>query len=366
MIRNPEMAHTPNAEGNNMPCPSCGNENHAFAKFCAHCGGALPPATGAATFEHAGRNMPAHSREFFQAVIGDKHQDYYASAFQRFDRNGKTGISWNWAAFFTTFLWLMCRRMDNKAVIYILLHWLCGLLMVIIIVMILAVFDDKVIANLLIRAMISLYILAWWLLPPLYANALYYHHCNKKITNTKKWLPDRQEQLDLLRRTGGVSKKGLFGGVLLCLAAFFFMAVGLDVDRDYKTRAWFSKAATFGGAAAGFIARYHDQHQAFPDSLAQAGFSETPPDSVKSITVNRQNGIVIITMATTPSSVTGIFSSDPFKDKKLLLVPSHNENNGFIWKCMSHEIPERAFHAACRDRIDDRYHEQPPPSARSR
>ena len=50
--------------------------------------------------------------ELYTALIGKKRLDYYLKRFESFDdRGGGLIPSWNWAAFFFTWLWVLYRKM---------------------------------------------------------------------------------------------------------------------------------------------------------------------------------------------------------------------------------------------------------------
>lgn len=51
----------------------------------------------------------------------------------------------------------------------------------------------------------KLYLICIFVLPSIYANALYYHHCKEKILSVKASSPDLKRQLDELSGKGGTS-----------------------------------------------------------------------------------------------------------------------------------------------------------------
>jgi Tfp pilus assembly protein PilE len=129
--------------------------------------------------------------------------------------------------------------------------------------------------------------------------------------------------------------------IVLVIAFIAFIgilaAIAIPAYQDYTTRARLVEAVSIGDSAAESIAQYYYQHQAIPVSLEAAGFTASLPSSVKNIAVDSQNGVVNITMATTP-----------IEDKKLQLVPSLDTNNQIIWQCMSQEIPDKYLPGHCR------------------
>ena len=116
------------------------------------------------------------THELYQAAIGAPSQAYYLRHFARFDAAGKTGISWNWAAFVSTLNWLIFRKMWGVAC------WYAGVSGV----LVLAVFG---IGKLVLHfsdetewALILFFLLVSSLVPALFANAAYYRFCERKIT----------------------------------------------------------------------------------------------------------------------------------------------------------------------------------------
>ena len=57
----------------------------------------------------------------YRAAVGPSKADFYAPKFQRFDEPGASKVSWNWPAFFVSFIWFLYRRMYGYWAIYCLL-----------------------------------------------------------------------------------------------------------------------------------------------------------------------------------------------------------------------------------------------------
>jgi len=316
-----------------MFCPQCGNTNDNTAKFCSGCGSVLPQVVQNASTLHTEFDAPGNPEEFYTAIVGPKNQDYYLRHFSRFDRDGNAGASWNWPAFFVTFYWFLYRKMWLNALIYFLLPYL-----VMIPMGVAAAMSGKS-AGTFIGIGYFLYAAGILLLPPMYANALYYKHCKKKISETRSSTHDLQRQLGELSGKGGTSNVVLIAVLVFALIAMLgiFAAIAIPAYQDYTTRARMAQAAVVGTNAAESVANYYYQHQQTPVSLAQAGFAAPLPPFIKEIGVDSQNSVVTITMATAP-----------IEGKTLLLVPSFDANNKIIWKCMSQEIKDRYLPRQCR------------------
>jgi len=205
-----------------MFCPQCGNAVEATAKFCSVCGGKLSRAIAEARVPEAKANMDDQelalenpdiekagdgvggSEDLYKAILGPKNQEYYLRHFRRFDSDGTTSNSWHWPALFVTLYWLLYRKMWLNALAYFLLP-------IILIVLLVIGASAGMSGNAIVGASVLFYVFTW-LLPPLYANAIYYKHCQRIIKKT------RSSSLDLPGLLGGLSRKGGTGNVVLIMA----------------------------------------------------------------------------------------------------------------------------------------------------
>jgi Protein of unknown function (DUF2628). len=180
-----------------MYCPQCGNQTENSAKYCSGCGTGLLQ-VGRAPKPDAAISPPENLEEFYKAIVGPRNQDYYLGRFSRFDRAGKIGISWNWPALFIPILWLIYRKMWLNLIIYLSMPFLMVKLGSIV-AAVTGISEDSIDKN----VMVNLYVFFVLLLTPMYANAVYYIHCKKKIAKTRSSPHDLQTQLGELSRKGG-------------------------------------------------------------------------------------------------------------------------------------------------------------------
>lgn len=316
-----------------MFCPKCGNSNDNSAKFCSGCGSVLPQSVKDESPTQAEIDVPNNPDEFYKAIVGPKNQDYYLSQFSRFDSNGKVSASWHWPAFFVTFYWFLYRKMWLNALIYFFLPYL---------VMIPLGIAGAVAGNsadTVIGIGYVLFLIAIFLLPPMYANALYYKHCKKRITEASVSSQDLQRRLGELSGKGGTSNVALIFVLIFAFIAFIgiLAAIAIPAYQDYTTKARMAGAVALGSNAADSVANYYYQHQEIPSSLEQAGFATPIPPAVKELSVNSENGTVIVTMA-----------SAPISGKTFLFVPSLDSNKKIVWTCMSQEIQDKYLPQQCR------------------
>jgi len=191
-------------------------------------------------------NEPAGLDAYYKAVLGPKNQEYYLRRFARFDADGKASANWHWPGFFITFYWLLYRKMWLYALCYFLLPYLFfGL-----IGLVTGLPDHSV--DTPIGLAYPLYFLGIFILLPMYANAIYYKHCRKKILSARGATADVQKQMEKLSRKGGTSNIVF---VLLILALVWILAVlaavAIPAYQSYKSRAHTTQSFEQDGGAAG-------------------------------------------------------------------------------------------------------------------
>ncbi len=329
-----------------MFCTQCGNANDGAAKFCLSCGAAMQgvahdatsmpsPAPAISRSGQSGNAIP--EEEFYSAVIGPKNQDYYLRQFARFDEAGKSGITWHWPALFVTFYWLLYRKMWLNAFLYFIAPYA----VMIPVGIVAAIIGIPGRGDTILAVGNLIFLGAVFLLPPLYANALYYRHCRKKIAEVRASSHDVQRQLGELTGKGGTS-----GVIIIFLLVFVFIAVlgilaaiALPAYQDYTTRARTSEGAAIGKSAADAVANYYHVHQMVPVTLGQAGYVPPASQAIRSVEIDADNGTVSVIMA-----------KAPIEGKALLLIPSLDANNRIVWTCRSKEIADKFLPHDCRQK----------------
>ena len=314
-----------------MNCTHCGNANDEAAKFCSGCGANLSqegfiPSELKATVEIT------NQESLYRAFVGSKNQNYYVERFSQFDQAGGAKATWNWPAFFVTFYWLLYRKMWQNALIYFLLPYI-----------ILAIFGVGAIfagdsAASIIGIGYALVFISFLILPPMYVDALYYRHCQKKIASVLSTIQDRQQQLGEIGNKGGTSNIVV---IILVIVLFFMVgivaAIAIPAYQDFTTRAHVAQASILGRNASQTITTYYEAHQMIPSNLDEAGFVEPLPNGVQGIEYDNANGVVSVTMTSTNLS-----------GKSINFVPSLDENNQLVWTCMSADIQDRYLMSDCR------------------
>ncbi|WP_158229223.1 DUF2628 domain-containing protein [Collimonas sp. PA-H2] len=272
-------------------------------------------------------------QEYYEAQIGPKNQDYYLSKFAAFDDAGKSGPSWHWPALFVPFYWFLYRKMWRNALIFLATPYF-----VTIFLLMTGAATGKS-GGAVLGIGFVLLALACRLIPAIFANALYYAHCKKKIAEIKASRHSVERQLGELSGKGGTSGVFLFVlliGIFIAVVGIL-AAIAIPAYQDYTTRARVAVAAEIGQKATRSVASYYSEHKQVPSDLAQAGFVETLPKSVKEIDIDKSNGVVSVVMAG------GIIEG-----KILNLVPSLDAANHIKWRCMSQEIKDKYLPLECR------------------
>ncbi len=280
--------------------------------------------------------MEAEKRqEYYKAIIGPKNQDYYLEQFMQIDDAGKPVISWHWPAFLVTFWWLLYRKMWLPALGYFFLPYAFMIALGIVS----AIMPS--LGGFIMGMGYIAYLVAIFIVVPLYANYLYYHHCRRKIAEVSKGGKDELYQLGELTGKGGTSGIALIIIVIVSLVAVLgiLAAIAIPAYSQYVTRAQTTVAYKVGSNAAQKVGDFYEQRHQLPISLSEAGYSEPMPAAVREITMNPRNGVISITM-----------DKGQVRGMSLLMVPSEDAQNKVKWTCVSEEIPAGMLPQQCQKR----------------
>lgn len=315
-----------------MFCNNCGAKNTDNARFCANCGEAIASSNDKVSTEPKLGLVSDNNEDpqkYYEAAIGYKNTGYYLSRFSRFDSEG-VGVSWNWPAFFVSFYWLLYRKMWAWALLYFLLP------------IPLAIFGAVLspISEIAVGLVYVAYLAGIFILFPMYANALYYRHLNKKILKAKNFSDDKEKRLRMIAAEGGTS-----GAALIVILIFVFIAiigilaaVAIPAYQDYITRAKVTEGLSYGEKYKSKVEAYAIQNQQWPQSITDTGVVEQiPHPNVESISI--ENGVVVIKYA----------GGSQIKGKSIALIPSVNDEGYIVWECKGIDIENRYLPASCRN-----------------
>lgn len=317
-----------------MYCSKCGTPFDANSKFCAVCGAQLASPAGNFTQTQPVQVDQGSDDELYRAVIGPKKQEIYIEYFHEADRLSKTPVSWHWPAFFLTFSWMLYRKMWVASAIYFLLPYL-----VLIPIGIAGAVFGKNSEEFMGLSYLAFFAILF-VLPPMYAKALYYKHCKKKVAEARKSFVDVQRQIGELTGRGGTSNAVfilflIFGSISVI---GILAAVALPAYQDYTVRAKMADANVLAKNASNSVERYYFQTKKIPTTIEETGFITPRNASISSVSVDSQNGVITVWMATSP-----------IQGKSLLMVPSQAADGTITWKCQSSDIPQKYLPQACRE-----------------
>lgn len=221
-----------------MNCPNCGTPLTSTASICRGCGVTVLPSS-----REPDRSEPEAVRvsvipsrspsgvvdadapfdqEVWAAVIGPRNTAYYLRRFEAQLTRGRVS-RWNWAALFMTTPWLIYRKMPGWALGYLLAPLVLGPLIQATIA-VAAWFSGQGVVLLIANMLALVGFLAYWLLPPMFANSVYFDHCRELIRRESLRAENREALLQNVARTGGTRSRWLLLAVFVVLVA---VALGL-------------------------------------------------------------------------------------------------------------------------------------------
>lgn len=318
-----------------MYCRHCGSQNPDSARFCIACGAAISSHANGTV--HAAGDQ--HPLEKYEAVIGPDNRDYYLSHFSRM-RDGGSRLSWHWPAFFLTSYWLLYRKMWIPALVYFIMPFV---LLIPFGAVVAALAPTSGAAQ---SSVYLLYVGAYFFLPAMFANSLYFRHCRQKIESVAATSGSRERQLGELSAKGGTS-----GIAMLAISALFLIAmlgilaaIAIPAYQQYTIKAKVAQAESFGKLAAGSVAAYYYVNQKIPASLADTNFSAPYPSTVRELSMNPDDGTIMVKVSVGHPAVDG---------RSVMLVPTFDDDKKIEWTCLSRDIPEVHLPLACQA-SDDR------------
>lgn len=267
-------------------------------------------------------------QHYFQGIaVGHRNTEYYLRHFDRFNSSGP-GITWHWPAFFFTFLWFLYRKMWGWALLYFLLPLPFGVVMR-------ALFVDsektQVIGG-------GIYLLIVYLIFPLFANALYYGHINKRIARVKRVVAEKEIRAQMLRADGGTSGSIVAALSLLAIAgtAVLLKSFALPEYYAYKSRAMVEQVIATAVGYQRLVESYAERWQQWPRNLNELGGLP----SNENVFIDRvllKNGTLYFRFTSEP----------PLTGKSLMLIPEVTEGGYVMWTCRGLDIANRYLPPGC-------------------
>ena len=196
------MATAPCREDAEMFCTRCGRDLPENAVYCSGCGAPAAPADSGGTVAGSGLDEVG--------LFVGKNAEYYKAKFRKFNVRGVETFAptWNWAAFFFTFWWMLYRKLYLWAFLWFVLTF------------------------------IPYFGLVFWIAAGIAGNYLYYRHVTTRIRNARSVQPSHQLPA-VLMELGGVNEWVIPVAIVvtlgfLLLFALFGIGVGLFYGLAHK------------------------------------------------------------------------------------------------------------------------------------
>lgn len=296
-----------------MYCQRCGAEQKGKSRFCTACGMSLNSAKNKEKSWTPVEDITPEDEDFYRATVG-KNATYYLPRFQKIADNPRA-LTWNWSAFFVSFLWLIYRRMWPSAILYF-------------ISLILATILSIILLPLGGGGLVWLLWLGFSLLIfPACANSTYYRHCSKIIDRAEKASTTAFGRLKYCEHKGGTSWLSilLFLPVFFCLSGIL-AAIALPAYQAYVVRTEMIERMAQSDIYRHNITQYYKKHRQWPSSLDEV--SGLPEKSHKNIHIQLQeNGILQLTF----------HNHHILENHSLKIIPEAQEN-GVLWRCRNIDI----------------------------
>lgn len=308
---------------NRLVCPQCGMHNTVAGRV------SQPQSTA---------HVPGdRQREYHAALLGEHNCDYYLYRFQRFAR-GDGSASWNWAAFFMNFYWLLYRKMWLAAIAYVVIPY-AAILLVMMPVLQRGGQPPGTLLTFLPLGL-SLLMLAYVVLFGVYANRLYYRHINNKRQQVQAYTGDHARRLQLMEEKGGTSMSAVAVAlaVTLVLPIAVLLAVGIPAYQDYSIRTQVSDAILATSRDRLRIAEHSLLYDVWPDAsdISLAPLNLHAPYAHYKL---GDEGRIIITLSAPVVEPPG----------QVMLTPVYDEHGVSIsWTCSATGIPSQWLPNLCR------------------
>jgi len=267
--------------------------------------------------------------EAWGAIVGDTNTSQYLSSFDRLAR-GESG-GWHWPAFFVTWYWMLYRKMWLPALAYFLAPYVAALVVGVVIAMVPA-----------LSGLLSLTLwLAFLVLPGMKANAWYYKHCQKKISEVRARGGSKDQMVARLEAAGGTSNiliivvavLGIIGGIGI------LAAIALPAYQSYTVKAKVVDAMPVGADVAAAVGRQYEQTGQLP--------GQTDVDNFVLQAAHHSKYVNGVDLDSTSGTLTVHVSAPPVEGS-YQLVPSADNNRHLSWTCTSTDKLRRYVPASCR------------------
>ena len=270
----------------------------------------------------------AEPGDLMRAFIGPKNTSYYLQKFEDIERG--SSVSWHWPAFFLTLIWFGYRKMWG----WFFAYWFLFPFVMTMVMVGLGAISPAL--------GVTAYIAGYFLLPPLFANKLYYNSAKKKIARAQMVGSDIRAQELEAARLGGTSAIALILLPILLIAVIGILAaIAIQAYQDYTVRAQVSEGVMLSSGAKAAVTEYiMDNDGSVPSDNAAAGLSpanEIRGNYVESVAISQ--GDIVVTYGNQAHAV--------LQGRQLYVIPI-DADGAIDWYCESDDIAMKHLPAACR------------------
>ena len=280
----------------------------------------------------AASSAPDDIWALYAVALAGPRQDYYLKHFRRIGSGTGLGLSWNWAAMFFTFSWLRYRRMYAYSWVYFFVSTPVLFFM-------LTQFPVDACAAELAQVWITppqaIATLAslGYLLPPLFANRLYFRFVTKKIPAVRVRGSHVDAPGQLVEKGAGTA--GYWGSVATMVGVVVVTLATLSPYANYTTRAKISEVVLAGAGYKTQTYEFFAANKRLPTKIEEIGGFSGPAGKVKAINVETNGAIRLVA------------GFAPLDGRSILLIPSIRGDK-LDWSCRSDDIPNKCLPAMCR------------------
>ncbi len=265
--------------------------------------------------------------DLYSAFLGPKNAGYYQAAFEKI-RAGGGSMGWHWPACLITWFWLAYRKMWG----WFFMYWLLYPFAIMLVAALAGMAHESLV--------FVVYFVGYFIIPPMYANALYYRHATNKIARAQYAGTDPQAQALEAARLGGTSNV-----VIIIIPAFVILigilaAISIPAYQDYTIRAQVAEGLSLSGGVKAAVSEFYYDNGSAPNDNAEAGLADAMSISGKyTQSVAVDGGEIVITY--------GNQANQLINGEVLLLTPSDDDGT-VVWTCGSPSIAPKHLPAACR------------------
>ncbi len=267
----------------------------------------------------------AIDRKELEAAIG-RNSGYYLRRFEEIDAGRRAG--WNWPAFFLSTAWFTYRGLSGLAALNFIAPWATAISIVI----------AAGISSLLAAILLIGYPVVFFLLVPMYADALYYGRLKKRIA--------RESRPGSRSSSPTRLSSAIVAGLMAVLVPVLLLVVAQGAYIDYTPRSQVSEAIALMGGAKIPLAEHYANKGKWPSDLKEA-VENTSGKYTDRVAITAGAGA-----ASGPLTITATMKTSGVRPSVSgKTVEMRSEDEGKTWTCRRgavNGVDNKYLPAACR------------------